>query len=81
MLAGLTQADINEFFKHMDVSGDGRISINELLSMIQGTKQSHDDRMASFSPEFESELKREIEALFDRMALTRRGQLRAEDML
>ena len=37
--------------------------------------------MASFSPEFESELKREIEALFDRMALTRRGNLKAEDML
>ena len=64
MLAGLTKADIEEVFKHLDSSGDGRVSINELLSEVQGTQLAHDARMKSFSPEFEAELRKEIEALF-----------------
>lgn len=68
MLAGLTKADIEEVFKHLDSSGDGRVSINELLSEVQGTQLAHDARMKSFSPEFEAELRKEIEALFDKMS-------------
>ena len=83
MLAGLTKSDIEEFYRHLDTSSDGRVSINELLSLIQGTQLSHDARMKSFSPEFEADLRREIEALFDKMRAGKglAPHLGAEDLL
>jgi Ca2+-binding EF-hand superfamily protein len=64
-IEGVSDADISKLFNFLDINGDGEISIHELTSLVEGVDLSLDLRMKSFSPEFETQLTKEIGILFD----------------
>ena len=61
MIEGLQQDDVRKLFSFLDSNQNGSISINELCMLVDGVTLSMQARMASFSLEFEAQLKCEIE--------------------
>lgn len=79
MVEGLQEDDVGKLFSFLDTNSDGAISINELCMLLQGINLSMQQRMQSFSFEFDAKLKTEIESLFDRLDKDKNGALTAEE--
>lgn len=81
MIEGLQQDDVRKLFSFLDSNQNGSISINELCMLVDGVTLSMQARMASFSLEFEAQLKCEIEELFDRLDTDHSRALTANELV
>ena len=81
MIEGLTNDDVGKLFAFLDSNQNGSISINELCLLVEGVTLSVQARMASFSLEFESKLRSEIDELFDRLDTDKNRALTANELV
>ena len=58
--------DVTKLYNFMDANGDGFISLNEMKLLLEGSQESVKDRMKSFSPEFDLQMKTNIKKNFDK---------------
>lgn len=77
----MTATMIRQLFKFLDSNSNGSVSLNELATLVHGLEMSFQDRMNSFSPEFEKTLKREIYELFDQVDSDKDGCLDTQEIL
>lgn len=81
IVEGLPVHEIHSLFNFLDNNGDGVVSVNEFCLLIEGIELSFQERMLSFSKQFEQTLVAEIGALFDRLDVNRNGNLSAEELV
>jgi Ca2+-binding EF-hand superfamily protein len=73
VLKGITVTMIRNLFAYLDSNGNGFVSINELCMLVMDLELSFQERMNSFSPEFEKQLRRESIELFNQVDTDRDG--------
>ena len=68
-------------FRFLDCNENNQVSINELCTLIESIEVSLQEKMNSFSPEFENQLKREIIELFEMIDTDHDNFLRADEIV
>jgi Ca2+-binding EF-hand superfamily protein len=71
--------DVTKLYNFMDANGDGFISLNEMKLLLEGSQESVKDRMKSFSPEFDLQMKTNIKKNFDKLDKNNSGSLDPEE--
>lgn len=77
--ANLTQENLRQIFKKIDVDGDGSLTVNELAYYISGAKQDMHARISRIPQHQLDEIRRETEKVFNDFDTKRQNWVTPQD--